>query len=77
MTKQSTSARADLTALELSELEEVVGGMDMTGQEESTNVEDMRGTNIVTTGDFARYDRAMDAAYANCVAHMGEDECGF
>lgn len=64
MTK--THDLAELIVLELASLENVVGGMNMTGQRESTNVEDMRGTNIRTTGDFARYDRALDAAYEAC-----------
>ena len=72
MKEQSTSARVNLTALALSELEGIVGGMDMTGQAESTNVIDVRGTNIYTTGDFARYDRRLDEANA---ALAGYEAC--
>jgi hypothetical protein len=59
-TSSAFSGRMQNQELNEQELALVAGGMDMTNQETSTNVEDVR-TPILTTGDFARYDRALDA----------------
>ncbi|MBK6691904.1 MAG: hypothetical protein IPG50_06825 [Myxococcales bacterium] len=54
----------DLVELSASDLEVTTGGLNWEGNRLSDNVEDRR-TPIDTTGEFARYDRALDAEIAD------------
>lgn len=66
----------ECTCLSDRELSEVVGGLKWEGQRESTNIVNLTGSNILTTGDFARWDRRLDQGYsAQALCYINGGSC--